>query len=151
MPDNSGPGKHILAINDDAAILQLFDDLLTEVGYQVSLDSFIRPTTDLLDVLRTMQPDLVIMDFVIGGELKGWQLLQAARMHRATKNIPIVICTGAVTQVNEMGANLEAHGVKVVIKPFDIDELLSVIDKVWLSLESDISGSKPPVLKVVEQ
>lgn len=142
MPDNPEPGQHILAINDDPAILQLFNDLLTEVGYRVSLESFVRPTTDLLDVLRTLQPDLVIMDFVIGGELKGWQLLQAAHMDRTTRDIPIVICTGAVTQVNELGAHLESRNIKVVIKPFDIDDLLNVIDKVWASRETDANHSR---------
>lgn len=135
MTDNLDRRKHILAINDDAAILQLFDDLLTEAGYRVTLDNFQRQTGELLDVMREIQPDLVVMDFVIGGEMKGWQLLQAAKMDRSTRDIPIVICTGAVKQVTEMGTHLEFMDVHVVLKPFDIDYLLDTIDKVFASLD----------------
>lgn len=132
MPNNSDQRKHILAINDDPAILQLFDDLLSEEGYRVTLDTFNRQTTDLLGVIRELQPDLVVMDYIIGGEAGGWQLLQAARMDRAVKHIPVIICTGAVKQVTEMSEQLDSLGVQVVFKPFDIDHLIEVIDKVWL-------------------
>lgn len=134
MTDNLNQRKHILAVNDDAAVLQLFDDLLTEAGYRVTLDIFHRPTGELLDTIRELQPDLVIMDFVIGGELKGWQLLQAAKMDRTTRDIPVIVCTATVKQVTELSEHLDAMHVHVVLKPFDIDHLLEVIDKVWLSL-----------------
>jgi CheY-like chemotaxis protein len=39
--------KHILVVNDDAAILQLFDELLSEEGYRVSLDNFSRQTQEV--------------------------------------------------------------------------------------------------------
>lgn len=131
MPQDTDHQKHIIAINDDPAILQLFDDLLSEEGYRVTLDNFNRQTTELLDSIRNLQPDLVVMDFIIGGEDKGWQLLQATQMDRAVRDIPVVICTGAVNQVTELGAQLESLDVHVVIKPFDIDHLIEVIGKVW--------------------
>ena len=131
MPQDTDHQKHIIAINDDPAILQLFDDLLSEEGYRVTLDNFGRQTTELLDSIRNLQPDLVVMDFIIGGEDKGWQLLQATQMDRAVRDIPVVICTGAVNQVTELGAQLESLDVHVVIKPFDIDHLIEVIGKVW--------------------
>lgn len=138
MTQHLNQRQHILAINDDPAILQLFDELLSEEGYQVTLDIFHRQTTDLLGAIRELQPDLVIMDFIIGGELRGWQLLQAAKMDRAVRDIPVVICTGAVKQVTELSEQLESVGVHVVIKPFDIDHLLDVIETVWQS-------QKPPI------
>ena len=131
MPQDTDHQKHIIAINDDPAILQLFDDLLSDEGYRVTLDNFGRQTTELLDSIRNLQPDLVVMDFIIGGEDKGWQLLQATQMDRAVRDIPVVICTGAVNQVTELGAQLESLDVHVVIKPFDIDHLIEVIGKVW--------------------
>ncbi len=124
MSSPTGTTRHILAINDDPAILQLYDDILTEEGYRVTLGTFDRETGDLLELVRDLKPDLVLMDFVIGRELKGWSLLQACKMDRSTNKVAIVICTGAVKQVAEMSANLFTHGIQVVIKPFDIDELL---------------------------
>jgi CheY-like chemotaxis protein len=127
----SESGRTILAVNDDPAILSLFDDLLSEEGYQVVLDQFSRTTTDILNDIRRVQPDLVIMDFIIGGEGTGWQLLQAVRMDRTTRHVPVIVCTGAARQVEELSAHLDTMNVRVVLKPFDIDHLLEIVDLVW--------------------
>jgi CheY-like chemotaxis protein len=138
----SGDGRRrrILVINDDPAVLQLFQELLTEEGYDVLLDIFARQTSELLETVRATQPDLVIMDFIIGGEASGWQLLQAARMDRSTRHIPIIVCTAAVRQVTELSTHLDAMGVHVVTKPFDIDYLIGIIDKAWV-MARDRHGS----------
>lgn len=124
-------GKRILVVNDEPAILDLFREVLDEEGYQVSLDKFERLTQELLATVKTVRPDLVILDFIIGGESKGWQLLQVLKMDRATKDIPVIVCTGAIKQVTEMSAHLNELGVQVVLKPFDIDHLLEVVATVW--------------------
>lgn len=123
--------KHILVIDDDPSILQLFDELLGEEGYRVSLDNVARETVAIHHAVRDHQPDLVILDFVLGDEGGGWQVLEALEMDQRTRDIPVIICTGAVRQVTEMGPQLEERGVKVVLKPFDIDELLSVVEEIW--------------------
>jgi len=133
MSQTTNQNKHVLVINDDPAILELFDELLTEEGYTVTLDNFQRQTADLLGVIRELQPDLVVMDFIIGGELKGWQLVQATKMDRRVRDIPVIICTAAVKQVTELSEQLDSVGVQVVIKPFDIDVLLDVMNRIWHS------------------
>lgn len=132
--------KHILVVNDDPGILELFNELLSEEGYRVTLDKFDRQTGELLQSIKQLQPDLVIMDFIIGREESGWQLLQVVRMHRSTRTIPVIICTGAVKQVTELSTHLDALGVHVVIKPFDIDVLLTIIDRVWEAQGSPTPG-----------
>lgn len=108
-------------MNDDQSVLQLFDDLLTEEGYRVTLDTFDRPTPHLLEQIAKEQPSLVILDYIIGGEARGWQLLQAMKMYRLTAPIPVLVSTAAIRQVREMEAHLSELSVEVVIKPFDID------------------------------
>jgi CheY-like chemotaxis protein len=143
MIDTVEKQKHILAINDDPAILALFDELLSEEGYEVTLDNFARQTGELLNTIRDLQPDLIIMDFIIGHESSGWQLLQASQMDRATRDIPVVVCTAAVKQVTELSEHLDGMGVQVVIKPFDIDHLLEIIAAVWEAKDSPTPGLKP--------
>lgn len=140
MAGTKGQKKHILVVNDDPAILELFRDLLSEEGYDVTLDKFERQTGDLLQSIRDLQPDLVIMDFIVGREDSGWQLLQAAKMDRSTRAIPVIVCTGAIKQVTELSVHLDEMDVHVVLKPFDIDHLLEIIDKVWKSQESPTPG-----------
>lgn len=131
MPDDA-KRKHIFVMNDTPAILDLFRELLEEEGYQVTLDRFEATAIDeKLTDIKKAKPDLVVLDYIIGAEGLGWQLLQLMKMDRATRDIPVLICTGAVRQVEELQTHLDAMGVAVVLKPFDIDQLLAQIAETW--------------------
>lgn len=114
-------GPHIVVVNDTQEILELFREILEEEGYRVSLYSF---TFNDISELVKLEPDLVILDFMIGGESHGWQLLQKMKMDRRTATIPVVVCTAAIRLVQELEGHLRAKGVGVILKPFDIDELV---------------------------
>lgn len=117
--------KHILVINDTQDILDLFREILEEDGYRVSLYSFV--FQDIAEI-RDLLPDLVILDFVIGGEAQGWQMLQKMKMTRETMDIPVIVCTAALSLARELDGHLRAKNVGVVLKPFDIDDLLEAVD-----------------------
>ncbi|MGZ3681433.1 MAG: response regulator [Ktedonobacterales bacterium] len=114
----------ILVINDTQEILQLFQDLLADEGYEVLLSSF--APQSVYEIAR-LRPDLVILDLIFGSERIGWQVLQAMRMHRPTATIPVIICTAAANQAREMEPQLVSHGALLVLKPFDIDEILLMV------------------------
>jgi DNA-binding response OmpR family regulator len=116
--------KHILVINDTQEILDLFRDILEEEGYRVSLYSY--AFQDISEV-RHIRPDLVILDFIIGGEAHGWQMLQKMKMTRDTMNIPVIVCTAALSLARELDGHLRAKNVSVVLKPFDIDDLIEAV------------------------
>ncbi|MGH2484539.1 MAG: response regulator [Ktedonobacterales bacterium] len=116
--------QRILVINDTPEILELFEELLAGEGYEVVLYSFATHDTD--EILRH-HPDLIILDYIFGGERQGWQLLQKLKMRRETAKIPVIICTAAVREVREIEGFLLAKGVGVVPKPFDIDDLLAAV------------------------
>jgi DNA-binding response OmpR family regulator len=115
---------HIVVVNDTQEILDLFRELLEEEGYRVSLYSY--AFQDVKDI-RALNPDLVILDFIIGGEATGWQLLQKLKMTRETATIPIIACTAAIQLAKELEGHLTTKNVRVVLKPFDIDDLLSAV------------------------
>lgn len=114
----------ILVINDTQEILELFKDLLEEEGYEVILSSFAPKT---VYEIGSLQPDLVILDLIFGSERAGWQLLQQLRMYQPTAKIPIVVCTAARDEVREMEPQLVSHGAFLVLKPFDIDEIILIV------------------------
>jgi CheY-like chemotaxis protein len=128
--------KHIFVINDTIAILELFTALLEDEGYRVTTDGFSIEMVELLRRVKAERPDLLVLDFLIQDEGKGWQFLQMLRMDRETRDIPVVVCTAAVKLVEDLQTHLDAMGVGVVLKPFDIDNLLAEIDKMWASSES---------------
>ena len=119
--------KHILVINDTQEILELFSVILhDEMGFEVTVDSY-RPR--ILDAIKEMQPDLIISDHVFGEEKIGWQLLQSLKMDRATADIPLIICSAAIKDLKEIEGHLAARDVGVLYKPFDVEELISLVDR----------------------
>lgn len=118
----------VLVINDTQEILELFSDIFTEEGYDVIVSSF---APKELDEIIAIDPDLLVVDFMIGDEARGWQLLQKLKMHRETATIPAIACTAAVAVVRELEGHLSAKNIAVVLKPFDIDDLLRAVDHVF--------------------
>jgi DNA-binding response OmpR family regulator len=119
-------GKHILVINDTEEILEIFREILEAMGHRVSITTF--APEDLAEVVK-VRPDLVIMDLLVGGEKSGWQLAQKMRMSRKTERIPIMVCTAATDQVREQEGWLVANGIKIVLKPFNIDDIELAVTK----------------------
>jgi CheY-like chemotaxis protein len=118
--------KHVLVVNDTEEIVELFRDILEGMGHRCSAMSY--APDDLAEVTKA-KPDLVILDLLLGGEKLGWQLAQKMRMSRETERTPIIICTAATEDVREQEGWLAANAIKVVLKPFTIDDLERAVDK----------------------
>ncbi len=118
--------SRIMVINDTQEILELFEDLLTDEGYEVIVYSF--GIQDMEEVVRAA-PDLIILDLLMGGEQVGWQMLQKLKMKRKTAQIPVIVCTAAANAVQEMEGYLKSKKVGLVLKPFDIDDLLHAVSR----------------------
>ena len=113
--------QRVLVVNDTQEILELFEAILDGMGLESILMSY---APRELDRIRQVDPDLIILDFLMGDrELLGWQLLQKLKMDRRTDAIPIVVCTGAVKAAHEQQGYLTEQGVTLVLKPFNVDQL----------------------------
>ena len=117
--------KRILVVNDTQEILELFHEILhVEGGYEVELCS-VAPS--IIDTVRDVNPDLVISDHVFGEEKIGWQFIQRLKMNRETADIPIIVCSGAIKELKEMEGYLVSKNIGVLYKPFDVDDLLNLV------------------------
>lgn len=114
----------IVVINDNQTILRLFSEILEGEGYEVFLYAYGSPD---LDEIKQLKPDLIILDYIVGNEAPGWQVLQAFKMQRETATIPIIICTAWIKYVQEIEGSLNAKGVTIVTKPFEVDDLLHAV------------------------
>jgi len=119
------PAKHhILVINDTQEVLEVMRDLLEDEGYRVTLHSdAIRD----IERIREIAPDMVILDHLMGDEEYGWQIIQRLRLDRDLARLPIIVCTAAARMVRELEGHLKAKDITVVLKPFDIDDLLNAV------------------------
>ena len=122
MPNQNGHRPRVLVVNDTQEILDLFEAILEdEMGFETTLLSY---APDELTRIVDAEPDLVIVDFVMGGrELEGWQLLQKLRMRRETEAIPVIACTGATQFVRESEGWLTEQKVGILLKPFTVRQL----------------------------
>jgi CheY-like chemotaxis protein len=120
---------HILIIDDDRSILEMMCLILEEEGnYRVTTVEI----ADVADVER-LQPHLILLDFLMQGRQGGWTLLQKLKSHRPTKDIPLVFCTAALLDAKEQELILTQKGIPILYKPFDVDELLHVVEQLLSS------------------
>lgn len=124
MSRNDTSRTHILVINDTQEVLEVMKELLQDEGYQVTIHSTaIRD----LQIIQEIGPNLLILDHLMGDEEYGWQLVQKLRLNRELAALPVIVCTAAIKMVKELEGHLKAKGITVVLKPFDIDDLLEAV------------------------
>ncbi len=117
--------KLIMVVNDTEEILELFREVLTYEGYDVSLHAYGKRG---MDEVERIAPDLIISDFPpLEREQHGWQFLQMLKMRRTTAHIPVVVCTTNLRAIENNQAWMVSKGMRVVAKPFTVDELLDPI------------------------
>lgn len=78
--------KRVLVIDDDALLVRLIEHSLSQVGVEV-LKAY--GGYDGISLVRTQQPDLVILDIVLP-DIDGWEVLQRIRQ---ISKVPILMLT----------------------------------------------------------
>lgn len=116
--------KLIMVVEDSRSILEMFETLLIDEGYQVSLHS--SPSSDLAAVKR-VQPDLIIVDLIFGNEPVGVEFIRQMGLDPATSAIPLIVCSAQLQLLSELAREMPGRKMATVSKPFDIDDLLATI------------------------
>jgi CheY-like chemotaxis protein len=109
---------HILAVDDDRAILSFIKMALADEGYSVATAENGRVA---LDRLAEHRPDLVLLDLNMP-VMTGWEL--QAHLRALVLNIPVVFMTAGGRARQEAVAH---HAQGHLAKPFGLDELLDVV------------------------
>ncbi len=99
------------------------ETLLTSEGYAVAVAG---SAPALRERLLIERPDLVIADVRMPG-LAAFAVLDMLAADAKTRDIPVLLCTGAIQEVDEAAERLRRAGIEVLIKPFDIDDLLQLV------------------------
>jgi DNA-binding response OmpR family regulator len=120
----------VTVVDDSSDFLDLMDEILKSLGHQMTgLQAVGTSITDLSD----SNPELLIVDLRLESqpqEISGWELLVLARSHRRLHTIPVILCTGDVWELRQRAADLEQiAGVHVRTKPFDVNEMCALIDR----------------------
>ena len=116
-------GARVLIIDDDPAVLKLFQLVLSDEGYEVHLLGEIDHAER---VIQSVRPELIIVDHVFG-QGQGLTLLRELRANPETANLPVIVCSAAAEQLRAYGACIDRLHARVVPKPFDLDDLLATV------------------------
>ncbi len=115
----------ILVFNDDSEILQMLRDVLTNEGYEVTIQGL--GTWDL-DTVRQRKPALVIVDCPpVNGEGRGWEFVQKMKLSPDTDPIPVILCSTSKRKLDELSGWLQGKNILPLLKPFNIQDLLSAV------------------------
>jgi DNA-binding NtrC family response regulator len=114
----SGPRRSILVVEDDAELRRTLEDLLMDAGLMVF--SAVSVDAALGMLYQGVRPVLVISDVIMPGESVE-RLVAALAANERTRGVPVALMTG--------GPLTELPSTRYVLKkPFDLDDLLAVVD-----------------------
>lgn len=116
--------KKIFCVNGSPEFLDILRDLFQSEEYNVTTTNYVPRTFDIVDAL---QPDLVILDLVIGHR-SGFELLQQLSTAASTRGLPVIITSTNQQLLDQVERNPERYGETVqVLKPLDLDALLETV------------------------
>jgi two-component system, OmpR family, phosphate regulon response regulator PhoB len=114
--------RRVLVVEDEQMVADLVGDALDLEGHETHCVS----GEGALDEALQFHPDVVLLDLMMP-VVDGFEVARRLRGRSETRDIPIVVMTAmhdAQSRADEIGTPY------VLTKPFDIAELLSIVDRV---------------------
>jgi DNA-binding response OmpR family regulator len=118
----------ILIIEDEAAIADNLQALLSAKGYEVHLAS---DGSQGVAIARKERPDLVLLDIMLP-KLGGFDVCRILKMDAATQKSKVIMITG-LGRMGDVETAFKNGADDYIIKPFDTERLFKKLDKVLQS------------------
>ena len=115
--------RHVLVVDDNAALREVMSAALESEGYRVSLAGDGREALEALH--RGPLPDLILLDMMMPG-MDGWEFLRKRRHEPALAAIPVLVVSALdEDQARDMALGVAGH----LQKPVELDVLGDAIRK----------------------
>jgi two-component system, OmpR family, KDP operon response regulator KdpE len=111
----------ILVIDDDSAVTDLLSLLLRSQGFEVTATN---SSTDGLNFVREIQPDLVVLDLMMP-EVDGWEVCKAVR---SFSDVPIIVLS-ALNDPSMIASVLDSGADDYLTKPTPSRVLVAHINR----------------------
>lgn len=115
-------GKHVILVEDELNIIEAIRFLLTREGWKVDTHG---NGADAADVIRSLDPDLVILDVMLPGK-SGFDILEEIRNDDRTADLPVLMLT-ARGQSRDREKAEKAGVSRFMTKPFSNAEVLTAV------------------------
>ncbi len=118
--------RKVLVVDDDEHILRSLAQYLELEEFSVKTAS---GGAEALALVESDRPDLVVLD-VMMPEMDGFEVLENLRRKPETEKLPVIMLTardqhGDILKGYQMGVS------SYMVKPFNLDELVEVINQVF--------------------
>jgi two-component system KDP operon response regulator KdpE len=113
----------ILVVDDEPRLVRLVREILTAVGYEV-LSA--RDAEEALETLAIEQPDLVLLDIMLPGDVDGYEVCRRVREFSA---VPVIMLTAKTREV-DMLQGFDVGADDYLTKPFNAKELIARVKAV---------------------
>lgn len=114
--------KKAVVIQDNEDILNIMDEVLVDEGFDV-IPSL---TTEPIEELADIDPDILIVDDHIKGSKKGSEVIKELKTDPDTEELPSVL-TSTDSDVAKTAAECKADD--FIEKPFDLDHMVDVVKR----------------------
>lgn len=113
---------HILVIEDEADLRETLKEFLEVLGFKVETAANGREGLRQLD--ETGHPCLILLDLMMP-VMNGWEFLEVIKkdQQHVLASIPVVVVSAAVN----VTAIRQQFGCRAMHKPFDIDQLVTLV------------------------
>lgn len=118
----------ILIVDDDASIVELLTEVLSDEGFRVTTAT---NGLEAIEKVEHKKPDLVLLDLMMP-VLDGWGFLKRVKSND-TLNVPVVVMTADYTSAARAQREPLAG---YLPKPFELSQLLHTVNRVIESAAS---------------
>ncbi|MFC4210293.1 two-component system response regulator [Pedobacter lithocola] len=114
--------KKVVLVQDNKDILDIMDQILEEEGFDVTPSL----TTDPIDKIEEINPDVVVIDDHIKGSKKGSKVVKELKSDPKTEEVSAIL-TSTSEKLPEIAEESKADD--YIQKPFDIDDMVDVVKR----------------------
>ncbi|NEP85279.1 MAG: response regulator, partial [Okeania sp. SIO3B3] len=117
--DADGGGKVIVAIDDDAGVVNLYKRFLEKRNYKIV---GVKSTDAVTDRVKAFAPAVILLDILMPGR-DGWAVIRDLKEDPYTADIPVIICS----IVSDKNRGYSMGAADYLIKPIVEGELISAL------------------------
>ena len=114
----------VAVLDDDIKFIRLVERVLRDEH----IDVLPITTLDLEEAARIVAESgclAALVDIYLYGDAAGFTLIEKLREHPATRDLPLIVTSGAHRELGRKVAFLVEHNCTVLLKPFDVADLIA--------------------------
>lgn len=116
-------GKKVFIIDDEPDILKVLEIRLKSSGYEVRSA---KNAKEALEILNGYKPDIILLDYYLP-DINGADLLKEIKKISSVASVPVIFVSASSESIEAV--TRESGASDFIVKPMEIDELKSKIDK----------------------